>query len=289
MDLPPEGLDLRRCLAAGQVFRWNARPDGRWEGVDGDAWFRFGIDGDRLSVESSADEAHVRRLFRYQDDPRLIRQDLLRRFPELELALPPNTGLRLLAQGNPVEVLFTFLCTSNNHIARITTMVNTLTAYGEPIGEGFRAFPTLERIANISEAELRAQGFGYRAAFLPTAAKRALAEGGTRWLADLANGTYQEAHHALRTLPGVGPKVADCVALFGLHHGEAVPIDVHVYRAVVEWFFPELQDKALTELRYRRIGDRFREMFDNRAGWVQQMLFTEKVTNSRFAPERPKK
>lgn len=38
---------------------------------------------------------------------------------------------------------------------------------------------------------------------------------------------YRHAHEQLLLLQGVGPKVADCVCLFGLGWGESVPIDTH--------------------------------------------------------------
>ncbi len=40
--------------------------------------------------------------------------------------------------------------------------------------------------------------------------------------------TPAEAHTALRAVKGVGPKVADCICLFGLHHVDAFPVDTHV-------------------------------------------------------------
>ena len=35
---------------------------------------------------------------------------------------------------------------------------------------------------------------------------------------------------------GVGPKVADCALLYGLHRLEAFPMDVWMKRAMKEWF-----------------------------------------------------
>jgi len=103
-------------------------------------------------------------------------------------------GARVLRQ-DPVECLFEFICSSNNHISRIHGMVERLCRdYGTPIlhastcqastasapigGKGavaaaeeeqkavpdlaFYSFPTLEQLSAASEAALRAEGFGYR-------------------------------------------------------------------------------------------------------------------------------
>jgi N-glycosylase/DNA lyase len=94
------------------------------------------------------------------------------RFAEVSARLGGG-GARVLRQ-DPVECVFQFLCSSNNNIARIEKMVWTLAGYGERLGEVggfvFHRFPTIERLARVSEQELREAGFGYRSAlgtFLP--------------------------------------------------------------------------------------------------------------------------
>jgi len=176
----------------------------------------------------------------------------------------------------PVETLFSFLCTSNNHISRITRMVATLANYGP--GD---AFPTLDRIASISEDELRTQGFGYRGKTIPIAAQQILERGGLAWLESLRTRPYAEAHNALVELAGVGPKLADCIALFGLHHGHAVPIDVHTWRAMTTFFHPEWQGLPLTAGRYREAGDKFRARFGDLAGAAHQYHFVYQLRQSR--------
>ena len=66
-------------------------------------------------------------------------------------------------------------------------MVDALcTTYGDKIAEeeegvegstsdrNYFAFPTLEKLATIRETSLRSMGFGYRARYIPTAAKQIL-------------------------------------------------------------------------------------------------------------------
>lgn len=54
--------------------------------------------------------------------------------------------------------------------------------------------------------------------------------GGTEWLASLRNLDLHEVIDALSTLPGVGPKVAACIALFSLDQHHAIPVDTHVWQ-----------------------------------------------------------
>lgn len=54
--------------------------------------------------------------------------------------------------------------------------------------------------------------------------------GGDEWLLSLRKLDLQEAVSALCTLPGVGPKVAACIALFSLDQHSAIPVDTHVWQ-----------------------------------------------------------
>lgn len=87
------------------------------------------------------------------------------------------------------------------------------------------AFPTPAALAAAQPETLRALGLGYRAEYLCAAgAHFAQADA----LDALRAMSYPEAHTALRAVKGVGPKVADCICLFGLHHVDAFPVDTHV-------------------------------------------------------------
>jgi N-glycosylase/DNA lyase len=263
------------------VFRWQRLEDGRWLGVDGGHWYltQESAPG-RLEVESNADAAAFRSLFRLDVDAEAFEREIVARAPELAPYLSAHAGLRVMRPSDPTEVFFSFLCSANNHIARITGMVERLAEYGPPLGvvEGreLRAFPRAEAIAEIPEAELRAKGFGYRAATI-TGAAREIARRGPNWIERLRELSYAEAHQELVALRGVGAKLADCIALFGLDKGEAVPVDTHVWQAATRLYFPEWQGASLTEGRYRAIGELFRGRFGELAGWAHQFLFFDNM------------
>lgn len=90
--------------------------------------------------------------------------------------------------------------------------------------------------------------------------------------------TYKKAHEALLTLPGVGPKVSDCVCLMGLGWGESVPIDTHVWQiAQRDYNFGGkggAKTKTLNKAMYEAVGDHFRKTWGPQAGWAQSVLFT---------------
>lgn len=149
-----------------------------------------------------------------------------------------------------------------------------------PHAQGLTRFPSTDRIASIPESELRTKGFGYRAATIPHVAKQ-LMERGEGWLESLKEASYEEAHAELCRFKGIGPKLADCIALFGLHFQQATPIDTHMWQAVCRLYRPDWTGKAVTDARYKEAGQILRERCGPWAGWAHQYLFLENLLNWR--------
>ncbi len=236
-----------------------------------------------MEVESNADRDAFYSYF--QLDCRLedLAARLIRAAPALAEPLVGRAGLRLCRPQAADETFFCFLCTANNHLSRITTMVRTLESYGKPLGPGLLRFPSPSEIARLEGHELRMKGFGYRGASVPLAAA-ALASRGPRWLQALRLESYEVAHQALVAIPSIGPKLADCIALYGLHQDRAVPVDTHLWQAACRSFFPEFAGRSLTARRYREIGDQFRERFGEDAGWAQLYLYADNMARNGKPP-----
>ncbi|XP_078440978.1 8-oxoguanine-DNA glycosylase 1 [Wolffia australiana] len=203
-----------------------------------------------------------------------------------ELARRLDGGVRILKQ-DPVECLFQFLCSSNNNIGRIQRMVENLASLGECIGTvdgvDFYRFPGVDLLASVSEEDLRRAGFGYRAGFVVNAA-RALREkpgGGVTWLESLREMELAECIEALCTLPGVGPKVAACVALFSLDHHHAIPVDTHVWQIATRDLIPELAGSRISPKHYGRISEAFVRRYGKYAGWAQAALFVGELPSQK--------
>ena len=177
-------------------------------------------------------------------------------FVPMAVSLP---GIRVLKQ-DPVETLMAFVCSANNNIARISKMVKQLaTHYGTYLGScnetDFYAFPSLLSLAKDGvERKLRELGFGYRAKYISLAAQYILSSKSDIWLESLKKLDYKEAWYELQSVPGVGPKVADCVCLMALGKTEAVPIDTHVWQVTLRTQRQLPRHKTLTRAVYREIG-----------------------------------
>ena len=103
-----------------------------------------------------------------------------------------------------------------------------------PSGGWVYTFPEPEKLADA--ATLGGLGLGYRDKYL--AALAAAVAGGGVDLEKLATTDYEAAKEALKAIPGIGEKVANCILLYGLGHLEAFPVDVWI-RRVLEREFPD--------------------------------------------------
>lgn len=267
--VPFSELDVERCVTSGQVFRFH-REGEHWVGADAGNVISARKQRNGWLLASSPDIQAYARLFRLDADLKQIRRAIKNIEPRLARAVDAHPGLRTLRPQSAEETLFTFLCTPNNNVRRITTMVNSLASFGEPLPNGFSRFPSAKVIAKVPEAALRQMGFGYRAKTINLAAQLL----SNRFpLQSLARKPYLEARGRLCEVPGVGLKVADCICLFGLGFDEAAPLDVHVYRAACRLFAPELAERPLSPSTYRFLSEIFRARFGRLAGWAQQYVF----------------
>jgi len=188
-------------------------------------------------------------------------------------------GVRMLRQ-DPLENVFSFICSANNNISRISGMVEKMCVeYGEFVTEfesnKYFSFPSLESLSQVEvEAKLRELGFGYRAKYIQQSAAFILEKGGLAWLFSHRNMHYTEARHSLLQLAGVGPKVADCVLLMSMDQSGAVPVDTHMF-TIAKQYLPHLENhKTITDKVYLEIGNHFRSLYGDYAGWAHSVLFS---------------
>jgi N-glycosylase/DNA lyase len=256
-------FDLQSTLASGQVFRWASDGDG-FLVQHGNELFRVEQHGADVHFEGCSPE-FFKKFFDW-DYPYAKMLSALQKFPELQEPLAKYSGLRLLRQ-DPWECTASFICSAQSNIPRISKNVDSLAVrFGEKKKHGhlkkeYYAFPKIGKLedANI----MRKEGLGYRAKHLHE--MNSMVD--EKFFKRLAKMDYQEARKTLMTLPGVGPKVADCVCLFSLGHHEAFPVDVHIQRVMEGFFFDNKPQKPETIVKFAR------ERYGKHAGYAQQFLF----------------
>ena len=269
LTIPASDFSLTESLECGQAFRWRRLPAGGYDGwIDGRT-VKVHQHGSTLTVESLDPVLTPQRVSQYF----ALDLDLASVLSSIDVdgqiheAIGRHRGLRVLRQ-EPWECLVAFICSSYNNIKRIQGMIERLAqAYGTAVGfNGFRGYtmPAPEAIAAASERDLRALGLGFRAAYLKATAR--MIANGALPLDALRRASYPAAKTALMQCDGVGDKVADCVALFGLEQYEAFPIDLWIERAMRYYFRRQ-------RLSPKRIHEFARRHFGPHAGYAQQYLY----------------
>ena len=248
--------DLTHIFECGQCFRWVPDGPGAYEGAAGSFAARVTLEGDRLSIDATGgDEAFWRNYFDLDTDYGAIKKALTESEPLIRPATEYGSGIRILNQ-DPFETIISFIISQNNNIPRIRKNIESLCdAYGEPIeGSKRKAFPTPKALAAAEECDLAAMKLGYRCAYIKAAAERYLSTGCP------ANREELLAFH------GVGPKVANCIMLFGLRDTAAFPVDTWVKQIMNDMYgFDPGDVKGMQEFAARKYGDL--------AGYAQQYLF----------------
>ena len=268
---PINSFDLSITLASGQAFRWRKQGN-RWSGVVGQYPVQLSVSLDGIIAESAvpvADWQWLSRYLRLDDDfPAIIRS-----FPDdepMRSAVATCSGLRLLRQP-AWECLVGFVCSSTKQIIQIEQCLDLLSQrYGQPLTPfpnhpPERAFPTPAALIDAGESGLRACKLGFRAPYV-LAAAQAVANR-VLDLAILEQLPTAEARTFLTQLPGVGPKIADCVLLFAYGRQDAFPLDVWMLRGLAALYFPR---RKPTLKRLRQFADTH---FGPWAGYAQQYIF----------------
>ena len=191
-------------------------------------------------------------------------------------------GLRLFLAPDPFECIISSICSANNSIKRWTKSVWDIKQnWGNPHGNCY-TFPKSNdllnvylddeeefNLSNISDIEsccnnLKSCGVGYRAPYMRKASEMFTDEIDIN---EIFSMSYDEAFESILKVPGVGPKVADCILLYGFNFREAFPSDVWIKRIVSHLYF---DGKDISVSKVREFG---MEEFGDMAGYVQLYMF----------------
>ncbi len=234
-------FNLDEILDCGQCFRFYKDGDS-WEGVVFKNLIRFSQEGSTVIIKGASREFFDSVLFDYfhlDYDYGAVAKVI-----EKDKLLAPTArfapGIRILKQ-QPFETLISFIISQNNNIKRIKSIVKTLCEhFGEDMG-GYFAFPTPERLADATVADLAVLRAGFRDKYILDAAKKVVS--GEVNLEAIYDMSYDDSRAELIKILGVGVKVADCVLLYGYRKLDAFPLDVWMKRAMAVLYPDGLPDE----------------------------------------------
>lgn len=256
-------LDYEAILTCGQIFRFK-EVGGEYEVISGR--HRCVTRGNEIECD---DANYFVDFFDLDEDYDRYMAELSH-FDELRAAMSEGSGIRILRQ-DLFEMIISFIVSANNNIPRIKGIIERICDFcGSDMGE-YRAFPTPSQLKSVSVEEFRSLGAGYRDKYLHDTAE-ILAE--TDFLTKLKTSDTARAQKMLISLPGIGPKVADCILMFGLRKWDCFPVDT--------WIFKVCGNEELDS------PQKVREFYLNRygamAGLAQQYIFYDSRKNKVFRP-----
>lgn len=258
-----DSFEPKHIFECGQCFRWKREDNGSYTVVAHNKVINVLKENDSVIINNTTEQEWSDIWYNYFDigtDYGHIKTVLSEYDDHIKKAVEFGGGIRILNQ-DLWECVVSFIISANNNIPRIQGIIDRLCRrFGDEIrynGESYYTFPKPESITG-DLSFLRA---GYRDSYIQDACKSFM----NGEFTDINKLSTEDARKKLMTIKGVGPKVADCILLFGLGRREVFPVDVWVKRCISVLYKKETEDKLPHEFA--------KEYFKTLAGYAQQYLF----------------
>ena len=261
-----DDFNIDHILLCGQIFRYR-KTDFGYLVFSKDKVAKVYKEEKCCRIESD-DIDYFYTFFDLDTDYTKIKNELAK-FEQLKKPLNFGFGIRILKQ-DIFEMIISFIISANNNIKRIQGIVERISEkFGRKIGD-FYAFPKIDELACADENFFKSIGAGYRSPYLVKVVEQLKTEEFN--IENLKNLPTKELKKKLMMLSGVGPKVADCILLFGFSRGDVFPVDTWGQKIYEQDFNGKLTDR-------NKITDFFVDTFGELSGYAQQYLFFYKREN----------
>lgn len=266
-----EDFDPKHIFECGQCFRWKKGKDDSYTGVAYGKILNVKREENKIYLNNTNLEDFNSIWFNYFDLGRNyaeIKNKLKSMDEYLLKATQFGWGIRILRQ-DAWEMLISFIISSNNRIPMIQKAINNLSRefgnyIGDYNGQKYYSFPTPEQLNKASQEDIRACQTGFRDKYIKSTTDRVVETKDDVY--EYMNLDTDKCIKELTKFNGVGPKVADCIALFGMRKYDTFPVDVWVKRVMQEFYVDE--DMSLPKIRIYAV-----DKFGDLAGFAQQYLF----------------
>lgn len=264
-------FDPVHIFDCGQCFRWIREEDGSYTGVAMGKVINVKRDGKDIVIDNTNLKDFKNIWFEYFDlgrDYSLLKKEFVKFDENLKNAVDFGWGIRLLQQDG-WEMIISFIISSNNRIPMIQRAINNICQrYGKCIGEyrgkKYYSFPDPKELSVATVEELRDCKTGFRDKYIYSTTKD-IVENNIN-INEFLEMDSETCHKELMKFKGVGAKVADCIALFGMRKYNSFPVDVWVKRVMQEFY----NAKEMSLPKMRKYG---MDLFGDDAGFAQQYLF----------------
>ncbi len=262
-----EFFNIKDTLECGQIFRYKPREKGYLVYSMDKCAYVYTEDGYTFISVLEEDYKYFYNYFDLDNDySKIYNSAINENVAVLTKSAQLGKGVRILNQDK-IETLFSFIISQNNNIPRIKGIIEKLC---ENLGEKkvfngveYYSFPTAKTLAKKEIEFFYSVGLGYRAPYIKRLAEEITAGLDVGGFSSLDTITLKKS---LVNIYGVGPKVADCVSLFGFHRTDSFPVDTWIEKVYKQDFNGEIKDR-------KKIAEYFVNKFKKNSGYYQQYLF----------------
>lgn len=254
----------------GQAFRWNKNDDGSYTGVAFGKALRILAEQERITLYNTTRNDFDNIWYHYFDfdrDYSAVKNMLCENDEVMKTAVPYGEGIRILKQ-ELFETVISFIISASNNIPRIKKIIDALCVnFGQKIeyeGKQFYTFPDYRVLAECTVEDLDVIRAGFRDKYIIDAAQK-FSDGKISYEV-LCNYDTQDMRNVLKSINGVGDKVANCILLFGLGRTDSFPVDVWVKRIMETLYLKK-------DAKNNEIESFAFDKFGNICGLAQQYLF----------------
>ena len=270
-----DSFELKHIFECGQCFRWNLEEDKSYTGVIKDAVINVKQENDKIIFKGICKnnlEHIIKDYFDLNNDYNNIKEKLAKIDNFMKTSIEFGNGIRILHQDF-WECIISFIISANNNIPRIKKIIERISQkYGDPIefeGKVYYTFPTPKQLSKATIQDLRELGLGFRDQRVYETTRMIQEKQVDLSKIQEMNDTDLIREELLK-LPGVGPKVADCIMLFSLKRFDVFPIDVWVRRVMNELYIHNQNEEKVSK---KVLNDLAEKKFLGMAGIAQQYLF----------------
>ena len=238
MIIEVDDFNLRDTVTCGQIFRYEELNDGSFIIVLKDRIIKIKQEKNKLIVKSSNNdnlENVIRDYFDLNNYYKKINDYIIERDINNKLIIDSSVGLKIINEPK-FEVIISYILSSNNRVSQIKKALDNISKrYGRQItfeDNNYYLFPSLEEISDCKIEELRELKTGFRDKYIYEFINKV--KNNEFDIDKINNMDSETAINYLKTLNGVGEKVASCILLFGFHRFDVFPIDTWVKKYMKE-------------------------------------------------------
>ena len=254
-------FDITQILECGQIFSYEKAGENHFFVYSADKVCEV-VQNEKFAQIFTKDVDYFANFFDLDENYCNFKQKL-GDFDELKDALEYGYGIRILKQ-DIFEMFVSFVISANNNIPRIKNSIKYLREHaGKDMGS-FHAFPTLTELSQKDVEFFRSAGLGYRAVQMV----KLLEQLKDVEFDELKKMDTESLRKFLIALSGIGPKVADCILLFGFSRKDVFPVDTWIVKIFHDKFGQTNNRNEMREELIKKFGDL--------SGVAQQYLFYHK-------------